>query len=81
MSCHFHKVKDETFYVETGFVDLYYGDEVSLDSANVITLTPGMIFNIPPNLKHMLVGKANSRVFEFSTQHFDEDSYRIVKGD
>jgi len=81
MSWHFHKIKDETFYVETGKVCLYYGESNYLENSSSIVLKPGMIFNVPPGLKHMLVGIENSRVFEFSTQHFDDDSYRIIKGD
>jgi mannose-6-phosphate isomerase-like protein (cupin superfamily) len=81
MSWHFHKIKDETFFVETGLVELYFGDDDNINSANKIILSAGKVFHVPVGLRHMLVGLANSRVFEFSTQHFENDSYRILKGD
>jgi len=28
-----------------------------------------------------MIALEDSELFEFSTQHFDEDSYRIIKGD
>lgn len=81
MSWHYHIIKDETFYVETGRVELYWSDTDDLENAERMILLPGMTFNIPTKTRHMLVGLENSRVFEFSTRHFDHDSYRIIKGD
>ena len=68
-SYHYHKIKDETFYVESGLVDL------RVEGMN-ITLGPGDKFHIPPGTKHSFEGLADSVIFEFSTQHFDSDSYR-----
>ena len=28
-----------------------------------------------------MVAQADSELFEFSTQHFDDDSYRVIVGD
>ena len=81
MSWHYHKLKDETFYVETGSVTLFYGHDADITKAHVTILIPGDMFHISPGLIHKLRGIENSRVFEFSTQHFDDDSYRIIKGD
>ena len=30
---------------------------------------------------HQLIALTDGTVFEVSTQHFDEDSYRVMKGD
>jgi hypothetical protein len=37
---------------------------------------------LPPNTPHQFIGiDPKSTIIEISTQHFDEDSYRIQKGD
>jgi len=77
-SLHFHKLKHETFYVQSGklkctFID---GDEVERT-----TLSVGDTKEIYPGLIHQMEALEDTTMFEFSTQHFDEDSYRIEKGD
>jgi len=47
----------------------------------VVNLVPGDSFHIPIRLRHTLFGSLDSHVYEFSTEHFDNDSIRIVKGD
>lgn len=87
---HYHKLKDETFYISTGKVKLYYSDNLSLlafavagsaipilDYLDSIILSPGDNFYIPPGRVHQIVALEDSEMFEFSTQHFDDDSYRI----
>jgi len=81
LSWHYHNIKDETFYVENGKVLLYSGWDDEILSADIRVLSPGDIFNVPVGLRHRLKGLENSRVFEFSTQHFEEDSIRVIKGD
>lgn len=81
LSWHYHNIKDETFYVENGKVLLFYGQDNDILSANILMLQPGDTFNVPVGLRHRLKAVENSRVFEFSTQHFDEDSIRVIKGD
>lgn len=46
----------------------------------VTHLHPGCSFEVPRGLAHMMVARESSHLFEFSTQHFDDDSYRVVKG-
>jgi mannose-6-phosphate isomerase-like protein (cupin superfamily) len=81
LSWHYHNIKDETFYVENGSVILYYGWSDDIEKAEKVVLRHGDTFNVPSGLRHRLFGLENSRVFEFSTQHFDEDSIRVIKGD
>jgi mannose-6-phosphate isomerase-like protein (cupin superfamily) len=81
LSWHYHKIKDETFYVENGKALLYYGEDEDIETAYTRVLNPGDIFHIPTGLIHRLEALENSRIFEFSTQHFDYDSYRVLKGD
>ena len=80
-SWHYHKLKDETFYLQSGKILLYYGDSDSLDGANDIILEPGDKFHIYRGLRHQMIAIEDSELFEFSTQHFDEDSIRVKKGD
>ena len=44
-------------------------------------LTEGDSFHVPVGMRHQMLGLTDVVMFEFSTQHFDEDSIRIMKGD
>ena len=72
-SLHHHKIKDETFYVQGGKV---------LMELNKIERVMGIgdAIEIPRGKLHRFSGLENSVIFEFSTQHFDKDSYR-AKGE
>lgn len=93
-SLHYHKNKDETFYIQSGKIKLYYSDEMeriqrlaNSTKENIqnflesIILEKGDNFYIPPGRIHQMVALEDTELFEFSTTHEDEDSYRIVKGD
>lgn len=80
-SWHYHKVKDETFYLQSGLISLYYGWDDDISKANILVLEPGDKFHIPVGLKHQMVALEESELFEFSTQHFESDSIRIHAGD
>lgn len=81
LSWHYHNIKDETFYVENGCVELRYGWDDDIDKSERTTLCHGDTFHVPTGLRHRLIAIENSRVFETSTQHFDDDSIRVIKGD
>ena len=81
LSWHYHELKDETFYLENGNIRLFVGYDHDINKSDVVCLNPGDSFHIPVGLVHRLEALENSRVFEFSTQHFDEDSIRLIKGD
>ena len=56
--------------------------EVNINySAKEIVLNPGDNFHVYRGLKHQMIALEDTELFEFSTQHFDSDSYRILKGD
>ena len=44
-------------------------------------LNSGECMDIPPGLVHQMVALEDAELYEFSTQHFDTDSHRLVKGD
>ena len=58
-----------------------YSESDDLESANELILNPGDNFHVYRGLRHQMIALENSELFEFSTQHFDSDSYRLVKGD
>ena len=88
-SWHYHKLKDETFYIQSGELLVMYADEDCLDENGKLIpelcswehLKPGDRFYVPPGMRHQMTGLTDCYMFEFSTTHFDEDSYRVIKGD
>ncbi|MEQ1848248.1 MAG: cupin domain-containing protein, partial [Nitrospira sp.] len=69
-SFHFHKIKDETFFVLSGKVELKKGKKIMI-------LNPGDSVRIKPLDKHSFLGLKKSKIIEFSTEHFETDSYRL----
>jgi mannose-6-phosphate isomerase-like protein (cupin superfamily) len=80
-SWHVHRLKDEVFYLQSGKMVVYYSENDDLESANEVFLEPGDSFHVYRGLRHQMLALQDSELFEFSTQHFDSDSYRIIKGD
>ena len=80
-SWHYHKLKDEVFYVQSGRILVKYSDSDDLDSARSLVLCRGDNFHVYRGLRHQMIAEEDSEIFEFSTQHFDSDSHRIIKGD
>ena len=78
-SMHYHMNKDETWWVEYGeFIYRW----IDTESAETIEqkLKPGDVVRQRVGQPHQLIALTDGVVFEVSTQHFDEDSYRVVKG-
>ena len=69
-SLHFHKNKDETFYIQEGKVLMEVADEKRI-------MIPGEAILIKPNTKHRFSGLTDAVIIEISTHHEDSDSYRI----
>lgn len=80
-SWHYHKLKDEVFYLQSGKILLKYYDEDDIALAHETILNKGDKFHVYRGLRHQMTALEDTELFEFSTQHFDEDSYRIIKGD
>lgn len=80
-SWHFHKLKDEVFYLQSGKILLKYYDEDDIALAHEVILSKGDKFHVYRGLRHQMIALEDTELFEFSTQHFDEDSYRVIKGD
>jgi quercetin dioxygenase-like cupin family protein len=80
-SWHYHKLKDEVFYVQSGKLKVIFSEKDSKRHANDIILSPGDNFHVYRGLRHQMIALEDTELFEFSTQHFDSDSHRIEKGD
>lgn len=80
-SLHFHMNKLETMYLESGnatilFIDPYTGEEY------VVDMVAGDSIKIPRGQVHQIIAsKYGCEIFEFSTMHDENDSYRVKKGD
>jgi mannose-6-phosphate isomerase-like protein (cupin superfamily) len=44
-------------------------------------LEAGECMDVPIGLVHQMEALEDSELYEFSTQHFDIDSHRLIKGD
>ena len=78
-SMHFHLKKSETWIVTKGQFLLTYIDTDNADGLEVF-LNIGDVVEIPQGQPHQLHALDEAEIFEVSTQHFDDDSYRIAKG-
>jgi mannose-6-phosphate isomerase-like protein (cupin superfamily) len=79
-SMHYHLIKDETWYVKEGEFLYRY---INTNDASIIevNLKEGDTVRQLPGQPHQLEAITDGVIFEVSTQHFDEDSYRVMKGD
>jgi len=79
-SFHYHKLKSEHFYC-IGKIKVRYGWNEDITKAVEIILNTGDDFNVPVGLIHQMEAIEETQLFEFSTTDYEEDSYRILKGD
>jgi quercetin dioxygenase-like cupin family protein len=80
-SMHFHKEKDETWFVNAGKFKLRY---IDTGTAQVFEkeLNEGDVWHNPPLQPHQLEALVpESMIFEVSTADSVEDNYRIAPGD
>ena len=73
---HYHKIKDETFFVIEGILILDWIDENNI--VHTETLKNYNSFRIEPLMKHRFTTKSKKgcKFIEVSTTHSDNDSYR-----
>lgn len=83
LSYHFHKIKDEVLYIQTGKARFVVSNYENGDGPKEWTLNEGDAFHVTVNCPHQIEALEDLTIIEFSTQHFDSDSYRISlsKGD
>lgn len=80
-SMHFHKEKEETWFVNAGKFKLIWCDTKTATYHEQI-LEEGAVWHNPPLQPHQLEALVpNSMIFEVSTADSVEDNYRIIPGD
>ena len=60
---------------------MFYSESDDITNAEIVILNPGENFHVYRGLRHRMEAIEDTELFEFSTQHFDSDSHRIIKGD
>jgi quercetin dioxygenase-like cupin family protein len=79
-SMHYHIKKKETWYVSKGSFILIW---INTQNGTTYTeyLKKGEVITNDRGEPHQLIALEDSEVFEVSTKHYDDDSFRIWKGD
>ena len=79
-SMHFHIEKKETWYIAKGsFIFTWIDTEIGKTYTEILKI--GEIVTNERGSPHQMEALEDSEIFEVSTKHKDEDSYRIYKGD
>ena len=77
---HYHMIKDETWYVKEGSF-LYRWIDTKTAEVHEENLKEGDSVRQRPGQPHQLEALEDGVIFEVSTTHYNEDSYRVWKGD
>lgn len=78
-SMHYHMLKNETWYVQKGAFRFDWID-TEIGERNYTELIEGDVVYIQKGLPHQITALSPlSTIMEVSTEHFDEDSYRIYR--
>jgi len=81
LSFHHHDVKDEVLYVHSGRMWMMWKNSSEAPEDNPIQqieMPPGYAFHAEPGAVHQMQAVEDTLIIEFSTQHFDEDSFRTT---
>jgi mannose-6-phosphate isomerase-like protein (cupin superfamily) len=77
---HFHAIKDETWYVQSGMFIVKWIDTKDASTWSQ-TLSPGDVWRNRPLVPHQLICAEEGEIWEVSTADSVEDNYRIMPGD
>ncbi len=78
-SMHYHLKKKETWYVSKGSFILIWVDTLS-GTTYTEYLKVGDVITNERGEPHQLIALEDAEVFEVSTKHYDDDSFRMWKG-
>ena len=79
-SMHFHREKEETWYVQSGkFVVKWIDTKTAAQHEQL--LVEGAVWHNPPCMPHQLICLQEGTVVEDSTPDSVEDNYRVQPGD
>lgn len=79
-SFHYHPIKDEVLYLQSGKILMKFAEHDDLDTAEAVILEPGAAFHVTPGMRHQMIALEDSVIFEMSTHHDEADSIRVVLG-
>jgi mannose-6-phosphate isomerase-like protein (cupin superfamily) len=80
-SLHYHKLKTESFYLRSGRLRVRVKPSPDSEVVEDFVLVAGECMDIPLQLVHQMEALEDAELYEFSTQHFDSDSHRLIPGD
>jgi len=72
VSFHCHKKKHETFIIIKGMILMQLGDDEFI-------MEEGDAVEVPQEVYHSFTGITDATILEVSTQHFENDSYRLTQ--
>ena len=78
LSLQYHKIKEETIWVESGLLKLQFGEtgraaeEKPSDPLREMLLSPGEAWHVPVRTRHRFVAEQDTRLFEVSTPDLDD---------
>jgi mannose-6-phosphate isomerase len=90
-SWHYHKTKHKTLFVESGYLVVRVAENIpdreialrelyDLQDILRVGILPGEAYEIKPGTRHRLTAISDCVIFEFSTEHREEDTVRILSG-
>ncbi len=79
-SMHYHLIKDETWYVNSGKF-IYRWIDTETAETHEVKLKEGDIVRQRVGQPHQLEAVTYGEIFEVSTHHDNSDSYRVLPGD
>jgi len=80
-SLHYHKLKNESFFLRSGRLLVRVKENEDSTVVEEFEMKAGDCMDVPTGLVHQMEALEDSELYEFSTQHFDSDSNRLIKGD
>jgi mannose-6-phosphate isomerase len=69
LSRQYHRVKDETLFVESGELDLELNQGAEV---RTVRMKPGDTFHVTPGTIHRMIAVEDVRIFEVSTPELDD---------
>jgi mannose-6-phosphate isomerase-like protein (cupin superfamily) len=80
-SLHYHRIKNETFFLRSGRMLVRVKEAAEAGVLEEFEMAPGDCMDVPTGLVHQMEALEDCELYEFSTQHFESDSHRLIKGD
>ena len=79
-SMHYHLIKEESWYVSKGKFQFLWIDTESAKIKSIL-IGEGDIVDLEIGQPHQLIALTEgATIFEVSTKHYEEDSYRVLPG-